>query len=224
MAPETHPMLDSVTPAHSGSMNFRRQSPPIAYSCVLLLSTAVAACFCYLYLSKPVIQIVNHVRTDPPPPREATESGKAPAIPREPEKDRGIAKSKAPTHGNLEETNLRIQHILTAESADGRVDRIELTVPVLYQSRSMLWTESEVETARMLHHRLNEHRVQTQKLRDEGKQLLSEWNELIIHSIPTQALRADSPSLPINQKDALEISSPAGWTTDDLIEVKKQDP
>lgn len=204
--------------------NRRAQSGASAalHSSLLLLSTTVASVFCYLYLTKapPVTQA-------PSPPKAAPSPARAPNPPLpapEPIRKLSPTAAKAPTHAGLEETNLRVQHVLTAESSTGRIDRIELNVPILYQSRSLRWTDEEVNQARSLQLRLTEYQEQSRKLREEGRSILDSWNSLIARSIPSTALRADSPSLPSNQRDAMDDPRPSGWTSTDLIEIKPSKP
>jgi hypothetical protein len=166
-----------------------------------------------LYITKPVREIMPHpVRTAsiPQPNQNSEDQSPPPSTPT----------AKAPTHAGLEETNLHVQHILTAETASGHSDRIELTVPVLYRSRYLLWSESEVDTARTLMEKLVRYQEQSRLLREEGHELLTEWNKLVNSSLPSEALRADSPSLPSNQQDANNAPRPSGWTSTELIQIK----
>jgi Asp-tRNA(Asn)/Glu-tRNA(Gln) amidotransferase C subunit len=120
----------------------------------------------------------------------------------------------SPAH---EETNLRVQHIINAEGPDGLLAKIHLNVPVLYQSRNLRWTPEEVGKARELLNRLADYQEKTQNLRAEGTALLESWNHLVEHSIPSNELRADSPTIPLNQQDASAMPRPAGLNSDNLI-------
>lgn len=193
--------------------------PHVAHSCLLLCSTALAALFCYLYITKPVVEIL------PNPMRSASithplQNAEEPSPPSPPT---STPATKAPTHAGLEETNLRVQHILTAETTTGHSDRIELTVPVLYRSRYLRWTDSEVGTARTLMEKLVRYQEQSRLLREEGTDLLAEWNQLVSRALPSEALRADSPSLPSNQQDANDTPRPSGWTSTELIQIQGSD-
>jgi hypothetical protein len=123
----------------------------------------------------------------------------------------------APT---FEETNLRIQHVLTAEAPGGDLSRIVLNVPVLYKTRNLGWTDREVAESRELLNRLSTYQENSRALRDEGTKLLAAWNLLIEHSIPTPVLRADSPSLPANQDHADTTQQPAGLDTTESIQIQ----
>ena len=123
-------------------------------------------------------------------------------------------------HSIYEETNLRVQHILTAEDPSGHVNRIDIDVPVLYQSRNLRWTAAEVSEARGLMLRLMEYQDKTRQLKNEGQQLLAAWSKLMGQSIPSAQLRADSPSLPGNQEEATQSSRSAGTTTTNAIQLK----
>ena len=120
----------------------------------------------------------------------------------------------------FEQTNLRIQHILTAEAPGGHLARINLDVPVLYQSRNLRWTAAEVTEARALLARLADYQEKSRTLRVEGAELLDSWNHLIGRSIPAGDLRADSPTLPANQQDAADAPRPAGLDTRELIQIQ----
>lgn len=120
----------------------------------------------------------------------------------------------------FEETNLRVQHVLTAETPDGHQSRIVLDVPVLYQSRNLRWTTAETAEARALLNELAEHQEKTLALRGEGQVLLDAWNRLIARSIPAPELRADSPTLPANQQDAAAKPRAASFDSTETIRVE----
>ena len=120
----------------------------------------------------------------------------------------------------FEQTNLRIQHILTAEAPGGLLAKIDLDVPVLYQSRNLRWTPSEVAEARELLARLEDYQEKSRSLRTEGIELLESWNQLVERSIPSADLRADSPTLPTNQQDAADSPRPVGLDTTESIQIK----
>lgn len=191
-----------------------------AQSLLLLTSTGLAAFFCYLYITKPVVEMYPGTSRATAPPTTAKAKAQDPPKPEPAKTPSTQATAKAPIHAGLEETNIRIQHILTAETAGGRSDRIELTVPVLYRSRYMRWSDQEVDTARQLMERLVRYQEQSRALRAEGQDLLAAWNRLVGSSLPTEALRADSPSLPSNQKDANDAPRPSGWTSTELIRIQ----
>lgn len=139
----------------------------------------------------------------------------------------GVDESELMTNGknaslasDFEETNIRIQHVLDAEFPSGDVSRIIVDVPVLYRSRSLRWTQEQTTQARTLLDRLGAYQEQIRSLRGEGNQLLEEWNGLISESIPSVALRADSPSLPTNQQDDLTPASARGSDTVETIKLQ----
>jgi len=213
-----------------------------AYPWLLVLSTLVAAAFCLLYMTKPVIvpaPAMIAAGTAPQAMAAAEAPGKAaarqasllpsrdslpgekPEPPAQPlASDPREAYLTPPVTSAFEETNLRIQHILTAETPGGGLDRIVLDVPVLYQSRNLRWTQAEVEQARILLIRLMDYQDQSRALRAEGIALLDAWNNLVDRSIPGAALRADSPSLPSNQEDAASAPRPADFISTDSIKIK----
>ena len=120
----------------------------------------------------------------------------------------------------FEQTNLRVQHILTADTPDGHVANIDIDVPVLYQSRNLRWTPAEVAQARQLLIQLSDYQDKTRQLRAEGATLLASWNQLVEKSIPAGVVRADSPSLPSNQQDAADAPRPAGLDTNEAIRIQ----
>jgi hypothetical protein len=235
-----------VTPAGEYSASNRRASPACgaqrAYPWLLFLSTAVAALFCLLYITKPVY-IPSPAMIAPGTPLKTTTAEKiqtspaATASPRSPllpagdslpgERDskpvpvdpRKVS-AASPAVSHFEETNLRIQHVLTAEAPGGQLDRIILDVPVLYQSRNLRWTPDEVTAARDLLVRLMDYQDKCRSLRAEGIGLLDSWNQLIERSIPATQVRADSPTLPANQQDAADAPRPAGLMSTDSIHIK----
>jgi len=208
-----------------------------AYPVLLVLSTLVAATFCYLYITKPVRIIPTAftpqipLHTEPAPtvkslpaaaspnllPGEATLPGdtKQPSSPAS-----TPAYSDAYPASPFEETNLRIQHILNAESPNGDISRIVLNVPVLYQSRNLRWTTQDVATARELLNRLADYQEKSVALRSEGSALLASWNHLIEKTIPAREVRADSPSLPTNQQDSADTLQSAEFNTPQSIQIQ----
>lgn len=245
------PSIPTAIPVASGpysTSNRKSASCPVqrVYPLLLLASTAVAAVFCLLYITKPVI-LTPPTAGLPPIIQESKEilsstlpkgpelMPKGDSLPGEPAEinqptQRPLASnpnSAPPASGSesgFEESNLRVQHVLTAETPGGDHSRIVLDVPVLYQSRNLRWTEEEVATARDLLNRLTDHQEKTKNLRSEGIALLDSWNHLIENSIPSGDLRADSPSLPANQGDASQSPRPAMLNSTESIEIRTAEP
>ncbi|MES2922281.1 MAG: hypothetical protein V4819_12085 [Verrucomicrobiota bacterium] len=235
--------LASAAASYSTS-NRRAPTSRVArvYPWLLAASTAVAAAFCLMYITKPFIGSPQAaVPGTPPPPVPvpvpvpaktlapvAAQPGLMPShdrLPgekstRETPRDAGIATRAPSAPVAFEQTNLRIQHILTAEAPGGTLARINLDVPVLYQSRNLRWTAAEVAEARALLVRLADYQDRSRTLRAEGAELLESWNRLIERSIPAGDLRADSPTLPANQQDAADAPRPAGLDTRELIQIQ----
>ena len=213
-----------------------------AYPWLLLFSTLVAGLFCMLYITKPVIVpapamiapgVDAKTATIAPPSSEpAAKPADASLLPsrdslpgegaeNEPTaSDSRHAQAPPPATSAFEETNLRIQHILTAEAPGGQMDRLILDVPVLYPSRNLRWTADEVAAARKLLVSLMDYQEKCRALRAEGLVLLDAWNSLVERSIPTTELRADSPSLPANQQDAADAPRASGLITTDSIQIQ----
>lgn len=97
-----------------------------------------------------------------------------------------------------EKTNLKVQHILSAEMAGGAQEKIELNVPVRYHSRTLRWTPADAKKARNVLGRLMIYERNLSALKMEGRVILKEWNDLLARTVPASALRADSMSLPYN--------------------------
>ena len=230
---------DLATVAASHSSSNRRAATcrvPQLYPWLLVASTALAAVFCLMYITKPFIGTQRDVSPlEPTTPVMAKSLGAtSPLASLMPSHDR-LPGEKSPLDTSrdgaipgrvtaapvaFEQTNLRIQHILTAEAPGGHQSRINLDVPVLYQSRSLRWTASEVAEARALLARLADYQEKSLTLRTEGAELLDAWNHLIARSIPAGDLRADSPTLPANQEDSVDAPRPAGLDTRELIQIQ----
>jgi hypothetical protein len=112
--------------------------------------------------------------------------------------------------------------VIDAESPSGDVNRLTIDVPVLYRSRNLRWSQEEATRARDLLDRLVNYQDKVRSLRNEGTQLLIDWNGLMQTSIPGEALRADSPSLPANQPDPF---APRNTNVSDTLgTIKLQQP
>lgn len=208
-----------------------------AYPWLLVISTAIAGAFCTLYITKPVILAAPSVppfSTETPISSPSSPTIQAPPslmpnadhLPGEKPSARpesvvnNAAQPSLPPAPVFEQTNLRVQHILNAQAPGGHLAKIDLDVPVLYQSRSLRWTPIEVAEARDLLIRLQDYQEKSGALRSEGADLLAAWNRIVEKSIPTNVLRADSPALPANQQDAADLPRPAGLETSELIQIQ----
>lgn len=232
------PSLPTVlsTPAASYSSSNRRAANGSAqrvYPWLLFASTTLAGVFCLMYLTKPFIQASQSTSPGFVTPALVSKAATPPAKSSlMPDKDRlpgemstaaaadSVGKHASSATAAFEQTNLRIQHILTAESPGGHLSKIDLDVPVLYQSRNLRWTPAEVAAARELLIRLSDYQEKSRTLRLEGAELLDAWNHLVEQSIPAAGLRADSPTLPTNQQDAADAPRPAGLDTTELIQIQ----
>jgi hypothetical protein len=208
---ELGPLSNSTSPAP----NRRSAACPVqrAYPWLLLTSTALAALFCGLYMTKPVIVAGRQpgpaaTANSPAPTLASIQPDPADSLlPRagalpgditkpQPADPRRLASAQAGPENAFEETNLQIQHVLKAQGPNGEdLGKIDLKVPVLYRSRALRWTPEEVAKARELMVRIGNYQEASRIIRNEGNSLLAEWNTLVGSSIPTAVLRADSPSL-----------------------------
>ncbi|MCU0796861.1 MAG: hypothetical protein MUF31_13110 [Akkermansiaceae bacterium] len=208
--------IDLTPTSHSGG-NQRRGNATgqAAYPWLLLASTLLAGVFCVLYLTKPVIATETvQIPTPQAAPKEPAPPAETPETRADPESPAAVppgALAAAPANP-FEETNLRIQHVLAANGPQGEdLGRLTLDVPVLYASGSIRWTQADVDLARDLLTRIRTYQSRSLELREEAVKLISEWDALMLRSIPEPALRADSPTLPENQgtgtADAAELKS-----------------
>lgn len=237
------PTLGNLTPAPGAwsGANRRNSTSTVqrAYPWLLALSTLVAAVFCVMYITKPVIVSGEDQAEEEQSPVASTTTGKSdskekPLLPNldalpgqtagsHSNADQAETPSQtttASTRSNFEETNLRVQHILTAEAPGGHINRIDIEVPVLYQSRNLRWSQEQVAHARELMLRLMNYQDKTREIKTEGQELLIDWNKLVASSIPSDLLRADSPSLPENQDDATKTMRPIDTTTSEAIQLE----
>jgi hypothetical protein len=210
--------LGPLNHSNPPSPNRRAAACPVqrAYPWLLVTSTALAAVFCGLYMTKPVIVAGPQpgpaaTANSPAPVFAAAASphpkGSEPLLPRSgalpgddskplPTDPRRLAAAAAGPESAYEETNLQIQHVLNAQGPGGEdLGKIDLKVPVLYRSRTLRWTPDEITRARDLMVRIGNYQEASRLLREEGSSLLAEWNTLVGNSIPAAVLRADSPSL-----------------------------
>lgn len=247
--PAQNPIVTEVTDGAMPSIPTLPSAPPVPHSTVdrsaltcstqrvypwlLFASTAIAGVFCFMYITKPFIQASQTATpifvTPAPVSKSITPPAKSSLMP---DKNRLPGDKSTPGSANttsqragsataaFEQTNLRIQHVLTAESPGGHLSKIDLEVPVLYRSRNLRWTPAEVAAARQLLIRLADYQDKSRTLRLEGAELLDAWNRLVGQSIPADGLRADSPTLPTNQQDAADAPRPAGLDTTELIQIQ----
>lgn len=247
--PTPHPEIDMkeklpglpINPDPSTYSTTNRKAPSCAlhsaYPWLLFASTTIAATFCLAYITKPyLIESPTDLPTlsprtvatanTPTAPQPQTSTSLLPspdALPGENLPTPPTSREAPPAPGNdFEETNIRVQHILDAESPSGDISRIIVDVPVLYHSRNLRWSQQQAAEARELLTLLTTHQEKTRALREEGTRLLTAWDNLIARSIPTDTLRADSPSLPENQYKPLTPQSPP--STDTLNTLELQNP
>lgn len=199
------PRQESYSYSNRRSANTKTQR---LYPLLLLASTVVAGVFCFAYITKPVVPIYSTgVETAGASiPISTVPVTKPVAQPNDilgtkPKNQTPATKQQlppAPLTSGFEETNIRMQHILDAESTSGDIHRIVIDVPVLYKSRNLRWSQEDAARARVLLHRLEAYQEKSRVLRDEGQLILEDWNKLMDTSVPNHILRADSPSISTN--------------------------
>lgn len=123
-----------------------------------------------------------------------------------------------------ESTNLKVQHILSADSGNGQLEKIILDVPVRYETRTMRWTVHDIEKARDVLGRLMIYERDLNNLRKQGVTILQDWNTLLEHTVPAPALRADSPSIPYNHGHGYERGSLPDSSTVIQVDNPAADP
>jgi len=243
---DSGPPPSGVLPvSHAGKPNSKRpitEQPgyTLAYPWLLLVSTTMAAVFCFMYITKPMNTLAPSLTVRP-----TTEPAQAPSAGKEnevkpsgllPDPERLPGDGGSPTAQKrdhprpprptpaFEETNLQIQHVLNAEAPGGDLSRIVINVPVLYQSRNLGWTEEDIGESRKLLVQLTAYQEKVRALREESTALLAAWNRLVDSSIPDSVLRADSPSLTANQ-GVTEISpKKSGLDSAEAIQIQPSEP
>lgn len=107
----------------------------------------------------------------------------------------------------FEETNDRVQHVITAQS-NSSSERIILEVPVIYKTRGLRFGPEQANEAQRVLRALKIYQSQIKKLHQDGKNIQVAWDSLLMSAQPVEALRADSPSLP--QKSSTHPSMLSG--------------
>ena len=107
----------------------------------------------------------------------------------------------------FEETNDRVQHVITAQS-NSSSERIILEVPVIYKTRGLRFGPEQANEAQRVLRALKIYQSQIKKLHQDGKNIQLAWDSLLMSAQPVAALRADSPSLP--QKSSTHPSMLSG--------------
>ncbi|MES2981984.1 MAG: hypothetical protein V4727_06695 [Verrucomicrobiota bacterium] len=220
------PRQESYSYSNRRSANTKTQR---LYPLLLLASTAVAGVFCFAYITKPVLPVYsNGIETAGASiPVSTVPATKPVAQPNDllgtgPKNQTPATKRQlppAPLTSGFEETNIRMQHILDAESTSGDIHRIVVDVPVLYKSRNLRWSQEDAAQARVLLHRLEAYQEKSRALRDEGQLILEDWNKLMDASIPNHILRADSPSISTN---LLKTSRLNQTTESEAVKIQRE--
>lgn len=121
-----------------------------------------------------------------------------------------------------ESTNLKMQHMLSADAGGDEREEIVLDVPVLYETRTMRWSVADIAEARELMQRLIVYEGNLKNLRSDGQEILKEWNELIENTTPTDVLRGDSPSLPKNHGQGEQPDEPSAYVPTSSAVIKNE--
>lgn len=196
----------------------------LTYKYLLTFSTLSAVFFCYLYVTKPTT-----VMPSPAVEAGAEETKQAENTPSTMGGFDSLAIDALPGEGSpqipaienpaginsaiplaqsdstkglvgFEETNDRVQHVLTAQNNNAS-ERIILEVPVIYRTRGLRFGPEQANEAQRVLRALKIYQSQIKKLHQDGKNIQSAWNSILMYSQPIGALRADSPSLPQTTED-----------------------
>lgn len=210
----------------------------LTYKFLLILSTTSAVFFCWLYVNKPAVIVYAESNestelastTEAPIEQDAEANLGFDTLSSQPLPGENIEGnpsqentviianatntplSQSPSASDdsaWEETNDRIQHVLTAESA-GQSQRVLLEIPVIYQTRGLRLDPSKAKEAQRVLRALKIYQQQIKKLHQDGKNIQNAWNSILMDAQPIEALRADSPSLPqqaLNSQGMLQQNS-----------------
>lgn len=146
-------------------------------------------------------------------PTTAPDASKPPAKAKSTEK---LVDTNAPViaqKGLHEPTNQEVEYAMVAELKDGRLQKINATLPAAYKSRLLSVSPEDRRRADFIFSRLTQLHKNMGTLQRESELLLREWNGLVVRSTPYEVLRADSPSLHgTNQElpaSRIEMTEPA---------------
>lgn len=178
------PRVTSTTPP--------RGEPLFGAQMVLLIAAcAMAAIFAFLFIT------TRHWL--PAPATSAETTAAAPAQPAASETTRQPDAPPAPEASypeGYEPLSLEIHHVLVAEHADGGTEKIVAEVPALFPVGTVVWSETQQQRASQIIDALEIIRLKNSQLREETRQLLRAWEDLVYEGQPPGVLRADSPSTP----------------------------
>lgn len=191
------------------------------YPGLLVASLLLAASFCFLYLTKPVVEISAINSSKEPVVAIESETTKSeqllpwpdeePLLPSPVESSvlRSSPASLAEQVGN-ESTHLKMQQVLLVEGPEQLREKIEVEQKVGYPTRLLRWDQETIRRARLLKQEIARHLNDVRIVKENGKHLMTEWESLVLESMPTEVLRADSPSLPRNSYFVESHQSVAG--------------
>jgi hypothetical protein len=95
-----------------------------------------------------------------------------------------------------EATGITVSRVfLTSDGANGEVQKVPMSVPVLYESRLLALDKDKERAIARLLDKLTSYRTRLAAIRKEGADLLAEWNQIISSSTPQDLLLSDSPTL-----------------------------
>lgn len=186
------------------------------YPPLLLLSTTLTGVFLYLYLSKPVI-IENPTMTVVAPEVIVNEPAKA-LVEESPVVEELSPFPEAVMLGSnelpgfevsepepsvealpsLQQTILGVEQIVEVESLNGELEKLTVSLPVLYPEDMLSWSEESIAEARLLAKDIELYLSNVQAIQESGIQLLEDWNRIVFKTTPSSVLESNE-ALGINE-------------------------
>ena len=171
-----------------------RGEPLLGAQMVLLVAAcAMAAIFAFLYIttrhSPPSAAPDTDSAAADPAASAASDTGTPPGTGTPPAPEASYPEGYEPL-------SLEIHHVLVAEHAGGGTEKIVAEVPALFPVGTVVWNETQQQRAAQIIDALEIIRLKNSQLREETRQLLRAWEDLVYEGQPPGVLRADSPSAP----------------------------
>lgn len=199
IAVEGHP-LPKHEPEKGEVKSLNRFYPPL-----LLCSTLLTGVFFYLYLTKPVIVdnpvASSEVASLADSNLAVADPKAAPVIVQElspfPEaimldanalpglEELKPLRKEAPV---LQHTMLGVEQIVEVESLNGEMEKLTVSLPVLYPENMRSWDEASVLEAQELAVDMELHLERVREVQADGVELLEKWSQIISKSTPSSVL------------------------------------
>ena len=177
------------------------------YPPLLFFSTALTAVFFYLYLTKPVIVEGTATMTAVPVTQEAgamelAKTNPAPVEKEElspwPEEAEALISDALPglkplgrdiaQSSEMVPTTLGVEQIIEVASLNGELEKVSVSLPVLYPENVLAWNQESIAEAQLLAGDIEAHLKQVRAVQMNGVALLESWNRLVSKSAPKSVL------------------------------------